>query len=434
MAETQDRDPPLSGLVAWALALIALLFGGLGAWATYAPLSGAVIASGSVVVDSNVKKVQHPTGGIVGSINARNGDHVTAGDVLLRLDDTQTRANLGVILSQLIQLKGRRIRLEAERDGSQTLKFPAEFESGEAEAADVVRGEKKLFDARQILKNGQRAQLKERVGQLRRETEGLTAQRDAKSIEIELMQEELARLSDLRRQNLIPQPRVLAAQRDLVKLKGEWGALEAQIARSLGSISETELQIMTLDQTMQTEASKELRDVEGRIAELLERRVSAEDQLRRISIYAPQTGVVHELTVHTVGGVIGAAETIMLIVPDEDRLAIEVRVAPIDIDQIAIDQKCTLRFSAFNQRATPEFACVVSRVGADITRDPQTNTFYYLVRLRIADSESDKLNNLNLKLVPGMPVEAFIETGQRTMMSYLTKPLMDQIARAFKEE
>jgi HlyD family secretion protein len=427
-----NSEPPIGGLISFGLGLIVLIAGGLGAWATYAPLSGAVIASGAVVVDSNVKKVQHPTGGVVGKIFVRNGDWVHAGDTLMHLDDTQTRANLGVVVSQLVQLRGRKARLEAERDGREFVTYPSDFEASDPEAPAIAAGESSLFAARKALKNSQVSQLRERVGQFRQEIIGLTAQRDAKKIEIDLMKEELEKLVELRRKELIPQPRVLAAQRDLTKLQGEWGSLEAQIARALGSISEISLQIIAVDQTVQTDASKEIRDIEAKLAELVERRTAAQDQLARIDIRSPQTGAVHELSVHTVGGVISAGEQIMLIVPTQESLAIEVRVSPIDIDQIMLGQKATLRFTAFNQRTTPEFSAEVARVGADITKEPQTNSFYYLVRLKISETDVDKLRKI--RLVPGMPVESFIETHDRTMASYLLKPLMDQVARAFKED
>jgi HlyD family secretion protein len=430
----RDRNPPVRGLVSLALAIVILLLGGFGAWATYAELSGAVIASGTLVVDSNVKKVQHPTGGVVGAIYVKNGDVVSAGDIVMRLDETQVKANLGVYVSQLVQLWGRNARLEAERDGHERVKFPEGFEDLGSEARSIAAGERRLFEARQLSKNGQRSQLKERVGQVRREIQGLNAQRDAKNTELELMREELDRLQELRRKDLIPQPRILSAQRDLAKLQGEWGALEAQIARSLGSIAETELQIIGLDQTMQTDANKDLRDNEARVAELTERRIAAEDQLKRIDITAPQTGLVHEMSVHTTGGVIGPSETLMLIVPNNDALAIEVKVAPNDIDQVALGQSAIIRFSAFNQRTTPEIVGEVSRVAADITKDnSQANApSYYTLRVRPLANELEKLSKL--KLMPGMPVEAFIQTGSRTMGSYLLKPLLDQFARAFKEE
>jgi HlyD family secretion protein len=221
--------------------------------------------------------------------------------------------------------------------------------------------------------------------------------------------------------------RILSAQRDLTKLKGEWGALVAQVARAQGQISEMELQMIGLDQTMQTEATKELRDIEARIAELAERKIAAEDQLKRVVLAAPQDGTVHDLAVHTVGGVIGAGETVMMIVPSRDELSVEVRIATSDIDQVHLEQPAKLRFPAFNQRTTPEITGTVTRIGADLTRDAQANSVFYVVRLRPEGMPK------SIKLVPGMPVEAFIATGERTAISYLVKPISDQFARAFRE-
>jgi HlyD family secretion protein len=221
--------------------------------------------------------------------------------------------------------------------------------------------------------------------------------------------------------------RILSAQ--LTRpLKGEWGALVAQMARAQGQISEMQLQIIALDQTTQTEATKELRELEARMAELAERKIAAEDQLRRVVLGAPQDGIVHDLAVHTVGGVIGSGETVMTIVPSQDELGVEVRIATSDIDQVHVGQAATLRFPAFNQRLTPEVAGKVTRVGADLTRESQTNTVFYVVRIRPEEGQRKKL-----KLLPGMPVEAFIATGDRTALSYLLKPVTDQFARAFRE-
>ena len=326
-------EPALAKRLALGLFLIALLMMSCGVWAVATPIAGAVITSGLVVVESNVSKVQHPAGGIVAEIPVKNGDRVKAGDVVLRLDDTQARANLGIIQSQIVQLRGRKARLEAERDQTETIKFPADF-LAEDDGPAAAEGERRLFEFRRASKQGQVAQLRERVGQLREEIKGQTAQRDAKIAEVELMIEELDRLEYLRKKDLMASNRILSAQRDLTRLKGEWGSFVAQIARANGQISETELQIFNLDQTMQTEATKELREMEARMAELAERRVAAEDQLKRIVLRAPQAGIVHDLAVYTVGGVIGAAETVMLIVPNTDELSVEVRIATSDIDQV----------------------------------------------------------------------------------------------------
>jgi HlyD family secretion protein len=412
--------------IAFAFGLIVLMAFSCGVWATTTPIAGAVIASGTVVVESNIKKVQHPTGGIVALIPVKNGDRVQAGDTVLKLDDTQARANLGIVVSQLIQLTGRKARLETERDLSDSIQFPPDFLANE-EAKAIAEGETRLFSHRRAFKKGQVAQLTERIGQIKEEIKGLTAQREAKQIESDLMVEELDRLEGLRKQELMAVNRILAAQRDLTKLKGEWGSLVAQVARAQGQISEMELQIIALDQNMQTEATKELREIEARIAELAERKVAAEDQLKRVILTAPQDGTVHDLAVHTVGGVIATGETVMTIVPSRDELSVEVRIATSDIDQVHPEQAAKLRFPAFSQRTTPEVSGIVTRIGADLTRDAQSNSVFYVVRIHPEGLPK------GIKLVPGMPAEAFIATGERTALSYLIKPIADQFARAFRE-
>ena len=421
-------EPALARRLLLGVTLIVLMVVSVGGWAATTPIGGAVIASGFVVVESNIKKVQHPTGGIVAEINVKNGNLVNAGDVVISLDDTQARANLGIVVSQLVQLRGRKARLEAERDQTDQVKFPAGFvESGE-DAAAIMEGEKRLFEVRQSVKNGQIAQFNERIGQLKQEIKGTTAQRDAKAEEVDLMRDELERLEAMRKKDLVPTTRTLQAQRDLTRLRGEWGAHIAQIARSQGQISETELQIIGVTQNMQTDASKELRELEARVAELMERKVAAEDQLKRIYLRAPQTGFVHDLTVHTVAGVIGPGENVMSIVPTHDTLGVDARIGTSDIDQVAIGQQAVLRFPALNQRTTPEIRGTVTRVGADLSKDPQGNAVYFTLRISVSDHDREAF-----KLVPGMPAEAFISTHERTALSYLMKPLSDQVTRAFRE-
>lgn len=335
-------------------------------------------------------------------------------------------------MSQLIELTGRKARLAAERDGALEIEFPTDLASFGVEARRVMGGERRLFEAKRQGTANQKGQLRERIGQFNMEIEGLTAQRQAKAHELDLVREELARVSDMYRRGLTPVTRLLAMQREETRIDGEHGTLTAQIGRAGGQISEVELQIITIEQSLRTDAQKELREIEGRIAELTERKVAAEDQLKRVDIRAPISGVVHELAVHTVGGVITAGEPLMLIVPSEDLLTIEVRIAPPDIDQISIGQKCVLRFPAFNQRTTPELPGMVTRVAADLSRDPQSGVTFYLARIRILDAAMKDLKGL--KLVPGMPVEAFVETEQRTALSYMLKPLTDQFAKAFREE
>ena len=237
-------------------------------------------------------------------------------------------------------------------------------------------------------------------------------------------------MRNLFQKNLVPLQRVNSLERDAARLEGEKGALVASVAQAKGRITETGLQILQIDQELRTEVGKELADIRGKMSELVERKVTAEDQLKRIDIRAPQDGIIHELAIHTVGGVVSAGETVMIVVPGSDHLAVEAKIAPQDIDQLRYGQPAILRFSAFNQRTTPELNGEVARISADLTTDQRTGQGYYTVRIAVSESEVSRLGDL--KLTPGMPVEAFIRTQQRTVLTYFTKPLADQIARAFR--
>jgi HlyD family secretion protein len=414
------------------LAVVALLAGGVGGLAATTELSGAVIAPGSLVVDSNVKKVQHPTGGVVGEVRVRDGDKVKAGDIVVRLDETITQANLAIVVKSLNELQARLARLEAERDNVDKIVFPPDLlaRAGDPELARSMNGERNLFEFRKSARAGQKAQLRERIAQLKEEIQGLTGQVAAKKREMDLIAQELEGVRDLWRKNLVQIQRVTALERDAARIEGERGALIASTAQAKGKISETELQILQIDQDLRSEVAKDLREVQGKIAELVERKVAAEDQLKRIDIRAPQNGMVHQSAVHTVGGVITAGEAIMLIVPEADALTVEAKLAPQDIDQVRAGQSAALRFSAFNQRTTPELEGVVARVSADLTTDQRTGAAYYVVRITMSEKELARLEGL--RLVPGMPVETFIRTGERTVLSYVTKPFTDQINRAFR--
>ncbi len=430
MIDTSDRD--FQRRVVLGLGLVALLFVAFGGWAATSSLSSAVIAPGRVVVDSSVKKIQHPTGGIVKEIRVKEGDRVHAGDILLRLDDTQTRATLGIVHSQLIELTARKARLAAERDGADEITFPAGFEEASEESRKIAAGERRLFNAKRTTAENKRAQLRERIGQYHHEISGLLKQEKAKSQESALVGEERARLEDMYKRDLVPVTRVLSIRRDAVRIEGEHGALIAQIARLRGQIYEVELKITEIGETIMLDAQKEYRDAEARIAELNERQIAAEDVLRRVDIRAPRSGMVHELAVHTVGGVIGPGDVIMGIVPMEESRTIEIRVAPTDIDHVAPDQPVILRFPAFNHRTTPEINGTIMRVAADISRESESGATYYTARVHVSDKELARLDDM--KLIAGMPVEAYIQTGSRSALSFLTKPVTDQIARAFKEQ
>ena len=416
------------------ITVVLMLVGGVGGWASTTELSGALIAPGSIVVDTNIKKVQHPTGGVVGEVRVRDGDRVKAGDIVVRLDETVTRANLSIVTKGLNELAARKARLEAERDNLEAIKFPDELlaRQDNVEAAAATSSERKLFDLRRNARTGQRSQLRERVGQLKEEISGLTSQQVSKGKEIALIERELVGVRDLYAKNLIQLNRLTQLEREGTRLDGERGSLIASVAQSKGKIAELELQILQIDQDLSSEVAKELRDVDGKIGEFVERKVTAEDQLKRIDIRAPQDGTVFQSNVHTVGGVITAGDAIMMVVPDADNLTVEAKVNPQDIDQLRVGQKALLRFTTFNQRTTPEIFGAVTRISADISTDQRSGASYYTIRIGMAPQEIARLGEV--RLVPGMPVEAFVQTGERTVMSYLVKPLYDQLSRAFREK
>ncbi|MDR9761830.1 HlyD family type I secretion periplasmic adaptor subunit [Rhizobium redzepovicii] len=436
MSETEapSAERAIRKLTAAALGIVVLLGGVMGGLAATTHLSGAVIASGTVVVDTYVKPVQHQKGGTVGQIFVKNGDVVEAGQILIHLDDTQTRANLAIVTKRLNELSARTARLVAERDGAPSINFSQELlaKASDPEAARSIEGEERLFANRRSSLVGRKAQLRERIQQLKQETEGLVAQETGKRQEIALIEKELESLQRLFDQGLVPANRVYALQREAASLTGELGSLVATEAQTKGKITETELQIIQIDDDQRSEVSDQLRQAEGDIGEYSERLVAAEDDLQRIDIRAPQGGIVHQLAVHAPGAVIAPGEAIMQIVPDRDALVAEVKLSPTDIDQVTVGQTVHLRFSAFSQRNTPELSGVVISVAADLTSDQRSGLSYYVVRAKVSDGEWQRLGQVTP--VPGMPVEAFIQTGERTALAYLTKPLMDQVARAFKEE
>lgn len=411
-----------------------ILLGGVGGWAMATNLAGAVVASGQFVVDSYVKTVQHPTGGIVGEILIQEGQTIAAGDVLMRLDATQTKANLAIVTKRLDELAVRRALLEAERDGLPEIVFPQDLlaMTDNAEVVSAMRNARSLFTFRRQSREGHKHQLLERISQFENEIVGIKAQELSYDRGLAVLEEELTGLRELHSKGLVTAQRLNALEREAASLDGARGEAIAGQAQVAGRITETRLQILQIDQDLKSEVAAELREVRAQTGEYAERRISAEDDLKRIDIIAPQNGVVHQLSVHTIGGVISPAEPIMQIVPDNEKLALEARISPQDIDQVHLGQKAVLRMSAFNQRTTPELNGAVNRIAADLTQDQVTGLPYYSVRITISADELAHLGDL--VLVPGMPAEAFIQTGERTVISYLVKPLSDQINRAFKEE
>ncbi len=409
------------------------MVGGFGVWAATTHIAGAVVAHGMVVVESSEKKVQHPTGGVVGQILVKNGDRVRANDLLLRLDETVTRANLQMVTKQLDQLSAREARLKAERDDTAEIVIPQSLKmrASEPEVAEIIAGETNLFESRVKIRVGQKAQLRERISQLDEEYSGINAQIDAKRRELELIAKELEGLETLENQKLVRTEKMTSMRREVARLEGENGQLQAAAASTKGKISEIELQILRIDQELKTEVATDLRETQTKQAEYVERRTAANDQLARIDLRAPQDGIVHQLNVHTVGGVVNPGEPIMLIVPDSDKLVIEAKIAPQDIDQIFKGQPAMIRFGTFDHRSTPELEAKVVGISANVTQNQQTGEVFYTARVELPDSEVKRLGGQ--KLLPGMPADVQIRTRDRTAMSYLLKPLEDQIVKAFRE-
>jgi HlyD family secretion protein len=405
----------------------------IGIMAAATDMSGAIISSGSLMVESNIKKVQHPSGGVAKALLVDEGSRVNAGDLLVQLDETVAQANLSAVTKNLWELEARRARLQAERDGHANLTFPEELTSlSDPAATAIVSGERRFFQLRREASEGQKRQLNEQISQVNEEIGGMEDQLNAKKQESELVATELVGVEQLWEQRLVSLSRLSALQREAARLLGERGQLTASAAQAKGKISETELKILQIDQDFRSNVAKELADVRAKYAETFEKKVAARDQTDKLELRAPQAGVVHDLTIHTRGGVIAPGETIMTIVPDTDSLIVETHVAPQDIDQIKLGQSAMLRFTNFNQRTTPEIDGEVSRIGADISRDDKTSSTYFVVRITIGHDQMKKLGNA--RLVPGMPVEVFIRTGDRTVLSYLMKPLADQTHRAFREK
>lgn len=413
-----------------SLFAMAGIFGG---WAALASIHGAVIAPATIIAESNTKRIQHKEGGIVRKILVKDGDRVEEAQDLIILDDTETKAELGIVDAMLIEEVAKRSRLEAQRDGFVSVEFPPELAArqDEADMARIMLGQLRLFKARLAGINGKKEQLNQQIGQITEQIEGMQAQVAAQERQIKLIGDELVGLHDLFKKGLVAKSRVLALEREQARIEGALGELIASKAEAASKIGETKLQILQLDEEDSTQSLTELREVEGRIAEFRERKLAAAARLSRVVIKAPLTGDVYQLAVHTIGGVIQPAETLMLIAPEADELVLQAQIAPQNIDQIEVGQAARVRFSAFNSRLTPEVGAEVTHVAADTSREDQNSPPFYAVRLRIPPEELAKLEGQKLK--PGMPAEAFIQTSSRSPLSYLLRPLTDQIAHTFRE-
>lgn len=422
------------GVVAAGLLTFLLLFAGMGSWLALAELRGAVIAGGAVVVRGKPKSIQHLDGGIVKAIHVESGDPVKRGQLLLELDDTVLRANLAIYRNRLVEFLARKARLQAERDG-----VPLSFDPPQLVAIlklddydKKIRGQARIMKAGAESRAGMKAQLRKKVEQLEKQIKGMEGLRAARRKQLKIINRELATMNSLRARGLTTANRVLALERQHSGLIGDMAEMEAELARLRDAVVENRLAIMQVDRDTMEKTIKELHEVDARIQDLTQQVLATEKKLARTKVRAPVSGIVHELRVHTIGGVVRPGEVIMQIVPSHEKLEFEVNVPAHLIDRVYVGQPVRLRFPSFDRRTTPEIMGEVSVISPSSIVVPETGRSFYRVEIKVKPEELARLGEK--KLVPGMPVEAFIQTGERTALSYLVKPLLDEFSHAFREE
>ena len=424
------RGPMIAGVLG-----LAILVGGFGTWAVTTNISGAIVASGSIEVDQNRQIVQHPDGGVVSEILVDEGDTIVKGQPLIRLDPTLLISELTIIEGQLFEIMSRRTRLQAERDGHEEIVFPEEVllrAQVDSEVAELVEGQRNLFFARRDSIESEIGQLRKRSDQIADQVIGIEAQQAALTRQLDLIKEELVGKEELRRQGLVRAPEILAIQREEARLAGSVGELKAQKAQAEGRITETDIQILSLETRRREEAITTLRDLQFQERELAEQRRAIQERLSRMEITAPVSGIIYGLTIFTPRSVIRPADPVLYIVPQDRPLVIAAQVEPIHIDKLFVKQEVSLRFSSLDQQQTPELFGSVVQISADAFEDQNSRVRYYRAEIVLNDGEIDRLPE-GAALIPGMPVETFIRTEDRTPLGYLVKPFMDYFAKAFRE-
>lgn len=423
------RRPLLVGYLA-----LGVLVGVIGVWSVQARIAGAVIASGLIAVENNRQVLQHPQGGVVGEVLARDGDKVAAGDVVLRLDDTHLRSELAITTNQLNEIRARKGRLIAERDDAAVVMFSPELiEAGRssAEVAALIDGQARLFEARRTSLAQEMTQVERQIVQTRDQIKGVQAQLSATEDQAELIASELADAQSLLDRGLTQASRVTALRREEARLLGEIGQLRSGIAQLEGGIAQLEIQKLRLNAVRREEAITQLRDLSVQEIELSAREISTRDSLSKMEVRTPVAGVIYGSRVFAVQSVVTAADPMMYVIPQDQPLVVSARIEAIHIDQVHMGQEAALRFVAFDQRTMPEIIGTVSRLSADAFTDGVTGLSYYQAELIPNPDEMQKLEGQ--VLLPGMPVEAFIKTSERSPLSYLVDPLMVYFYRAFRE-
>lgn len=427
--KTSSRPIIIAGLT-----LIVILFVMGGAWATFTNLSGAVIATGQVVVLGKPKTVQHLNGGIIADIRVDNGDRVTKGDLLIRLDDTLLEANQNIYGHRLREVVARRARLVAERDGLDDISWDDSVLEvfGTKLSSSSKDGQDRLFQARLSTRNGQVAQLREQIKQLRNQIQGVEALNSSRNTQLGFLDEELEGIRSLNKQGLSPKSQLMGLERQREGIIGQIAEQDSELARIQNSISQAEIQILQVNREFRENVLAELRQIEQEINDVTQQLHATVEQLRRVDIRAPVTGIIHELAIFTIGGVIGPGGQVLQIIPQDEGFEVEANVEPQFVDELFPGQDAILRFSAFNNRTTPEIKTSLKAISPNVSVDDQTGLTFYKINLTISDKQLEELDGQTL--VPGMPVEIFIKTGDRTALNYLTKPLIDQIYRTFREK
>lgn len=423
------RRPVMYGL----LTLVALV-AGFGTWSVMTTISGAIVTSGQIEVEQNRQVVQHPDGGVVATINVAEGDTVAAGDLILSLDGAMIQSELAIVEGQFFEALARRARLEAERNNAAEITFAKDLLDAAGQRAEVlekIEGQRRLFEARRESLASQTEQLGKRRDQIEQQIVGFDAQNVALATQLTLLQQELTDQQGLLERGLTQASRVLGLQREVAGLRGQAGELNATRAQAEGRITETEIEVLRLASNLREEANAQLRESGAQELELAERRRALAERVARLDVRAPVSGIVLGLTVTTPRSVLRPADPVLYLIPQDRPLVIAAQVMPIHVDQVFVGQSVKLVFSAFSSNDTPELTGHVAVVSADALIDQRSQAPYYRAEIVLDPGEIDKLKGQTL--LPGMPVEAFIQTEARTPLAYLLKPFTDYFARAFRE-
>lgn len=427
--QPQTNDLPIRRI---GYLILFLTFGLFGSWAVFAPLDSAALAPGVVTVKSYRKTVQHLEGGIVKALHVRDGDVVQAGDVLVELDGTQTLAELEMVRSQLIAARAMENRLMAERDGQERVEFAPTPEGGDPRVIEAQENERRIFTARRSSRLGEIDVLKKRKVQLEEQIRGFQDVIASKQELARSYQSEIGDLNELLKEGFVDKQRLLEQERSVTRLRSEVADLKSSIAQTRLQIGETELQIAQLEKNFVTEVVNQLAEVQTQVFDLSERLSAVQDRANRIQIRAPESGMVLGMKVHTVGGVVGPGTPLLDIVPASEDLIVEAQISPIDIDRIATGKLADIRFSAFKSATTPVIEGQLTHVSADRLVDEKTGMPYYLGRVELTEKGRKDLGEL--MLVPGMPAEVLLNTGERTLWNYLVQPATNAFARSLIED